>query len=226
MVADVPEAPDFPENIDIVETNTSFKVQPNTTNKPEPIESMIDASELSTAGGKQIFASVDQTTAKELNTQKMPINSEKITSNLKKLPIDKFPKMDESIELHEVNTSEKIEFGSSELGADLSNIPKKFLKTKEIASVDGNVEQKQDEYINDIKPPFNKKTDGIDVTKSTSAIPIVPINSGCFFISMAFKFESFNSSFERVQICRNYNVTYNIPFSKYMKENRFEIVFM
>lgn len=253
VVADVPEAPEFPDTFDIIETSTSFKLQPSTTAKPAQIENNLDVSELAMAlGGSQNPAPVEQTTVKErteINVQKSSASAEKII-NIKKKAIQ----VDQPIEIQQAsvmlpsNFTDKMEFSSSEKAADLSTIQKKLNKAKE--SHDANVELKQQEFEpeNDIKTTFNKKVDGIEVPKSatanieplpsyttlsqigasapTHAIPIEPINPGCFLIFLAFRSESLNITIGRDVICHNFNITYNIPLSKYMKENRFEIVFM
>lgn len=261
-MADVPEAPEFPDNFDLIETSTSFKVLPSTTAKPAQIENKFDVPEMLTAmSANQNLASVEQTTAKErmeINVPKTSASAEKII-NIKKMAIQ----VDQSIEIRELVppnapqqaspmlsanfTAKNVDFGSSEKVSDLSTMQKK-LKAKE--SLDANVELKQQEFEpeNDIKTTFNKKVDGIEVPKSatanieqlpsyttlsqigmaapTLAIPIEPINPGCFLIFLAFRSESLNITIGRDVICHNFNITYNIPLSKYMKENRFEIVFM
>lgn len=109
---------------------------------------------------------------------------------------------------------------------------------------------------NDIKPTFKKvenkfeklTEDGVDVPKplngniepltpitsvtqtttSTPAfgIPVEATNPACLLIYMQIRSESFNMTLGSDEICRNFNITYNIPLSKYMKENRFELVFV
>lgn len=56
--------------------------------------------------------------------------------------------------------------------------------------------------------------------------PIDATNSACLHIYLQIRSESFNMTFEPDEICRNYNITYNIPLSKYMNENRFELIFL
>lgn len=63
-------------------------------------------------------------------------------------------------------------------------------------------------------------------TPSAYGIPLEATNPACIFISVQIRTESFNMTIGSDEICRNFNITYNIPLSKYMKENRFEIVFM
>lgn len=60
----------------------------------------------------------------------------------------------------------------------------------------------------------------------TFGIPVEASNPACLLIYLLIRSESFNMTLGSDEICHNFNITYNIPISKYMKENRFELVFV
>lgn len=57
------------------------------------------------------------------------------------------------------------------------------------------------------------------------APPAEPFNPSCLHILLLIRSETFNITLGYDEICRNFNITYNIPLSKYMTENRFELIF-
>lgn len=101
---------------------------------------------------------------------------------------------------------------------------------------------------NDIKSTFIKKTElnRFDIPKpangnyeplpshtTTTTTPtpnhdvaVEPTKSTCAIIYLMIRSESLNITLGSDEICHNFNITYNIPLSKYMKENRFDLVFM
>lgn len=98
---------------------------------------------------------------------------------------------------------------------------------------------------NDIKSTFIKKTDlnRFDIPKPTNGnvelstshassttpvhgVTVAPTNAACVIIYLVMRSETFNITLGSDEICHNFNITYNIPLSKYMKEDRFNLVFM
>lgn len=63
-------------------------------------------------------------------------------------------------------------------------------------------------------------------TTTKHSIAIEPTKSSCALIYVVLRSESFNITLGSDEICHNFNITYNIPLSKYMKEDRFDLVFM
>lgn len=66
------------------------------------------------------------------------------------------------------------------------------------------------------------------MTTSTPAygMAVESANAACILIYLQIRSESFNITLGSDKICHNFNITYIIPLSKYMKENRFELVFL
>lgn len=63
-------------------------------------------------------------------------------------------------------------------------------------------------------------------TTTKHGIAIEPTKSSCALIYVVLRSESFNVTLGSDEICHNFNITYNIPLSKYMKEDRFDLIFM
>lgn len=65
-------------------------------------------------------------------------------------------------------------------------------------------------------------------TTSTNHAPniVESTSSSCIIVDLMIRSESFNITLGSDEICHNFNITYDIPLSKYMKENRLELVFM
>lgn len=95
---------------------------------------------------------------------------------------------------------------------------------------------------NDIDNVYNKKIKSLhfenianEVNKSAS-IAVVPAEvtaSGCINVQLMARTDAFNVTLGSDEICpqsdgggHNFNITYNMPISKYMKENRFKLIFM
>lgn len=277
QVSDMPDAHEIPENADIIETSTTFKVQKTTvttTTKLLPVERKIESNEPSTTLSENLnHTLVEQTTAKDkidLSSQGPLATDDQIINTVNKIAIQ----AEQPVEVRESaiispntpspilqsNYSENIE-GQS---ADLLEVPKKPNQPKDLS--DTNTEFKpqenepllSDEHVrspkfleNDIKSTFNKKSENkferavpdVEVAKSpntnvesltpqipvstpTYGIPVEASNPACIIISLLIRSESFNMTLGSDEICQNFNITYNIPLSKYMKENRFELVFM
>lgn len=101
---------------------------------------------------------------------------------------------------------------------------------------------------NDINGVYNKKiqpssfeilTDDQNKNESAEVAPMltgpaaVPAESDCFFVRLIARADSFNVTLGSDDICphsdgggHSFNITYNIPISQYMKENRFDLIFV
>lgn len=115
----------------------------------------------------------------------------------------------------------------------------KFLENDIKTTFDKKIESKFEKAIPEDGIEITKSTNGnieplplytapsqITAATPTLAMPIDPTNPACFLIYLVIRSETFNITVGRDEICHNFNITYNIPLSKYMKESRFEIVFM
>lgn len=74
--------------------------------------------------------------------------------------------------------------------------------------------------------PITLATQTTTSTPSAYGIPVEAANPACLLIFVQIRSESFNITLGSDEICRNFNITYNIPLSKYMKENQFELIFV
>lgn len=278
QVSDTPEVHEIPENADIIETSTTFKVQKVATTKLLPVERKIELSEPSTTLGENVnHTSVEQTTPKETIESSSPaplIADDQITNKVNKIAVQ----AEQPIEVRDsaiivpntpspilpTNFSEKIEINPDDRTVDIIDVQKKQNKPKEL--LDTNTEFKQQEIEpsdehgrapkfleNDIKSTFNKKSENkferalpdVELPKPSNADPLTPFtqssqviastptygiveasNPACLSIYLLIRSESFNMTLGFDEICHNFNITYNIPLSKYMKENRFELVFV
>lgn len=101
---------------------------------------------------------------------------------------------------------------------------------------------------NDINGVYNKKiqpsffeslADDLSKNESAEVAPMltgpaaVPIESDCFPVRLMAHADSFNVTLGTDDICphsdggsHSFNITYNIPVSQYMKENRFDLIFV
>lgn len=77
----------------------------------------------------------------------------------------------------------------------------------------------------EILPNFTPSPQTTATLMPNYGIPAEPFNPACIHILLLIRSESFNITLGYDEICRNFNITYNIPLSKYMKEKRFELVF-
>lgn len=57
-------------------------------------------------------------------------------------------------------------------------------------------------------------------------IDVPASHASCFAIDLRVKSVSLNATLGTDEICHNFNITYNIPISKYMEENRIHLVFV
>lgn len=75
--------------------------------------------------------------------------------------------------------------------------------------------------------PLPSYTASSQMIASTPAygVPVETTNPACLLIYLIIRSESFNITLGSDEICHNFNITYNIPISKYMKENHFKLVF-
>lgn len=64
------------------------------------------------------------------------------------------------------------------------------------------------------------------MSTTNHGIAAEPTKSSCVLIYVVIRSKSFNITLGSDEICHNFNITYNIPLSKYMKEDRFDLVFM
>lgn len=62
------------------------------------------------------------------------------------------------------------------------------------------------------------------ITSTSAASPAS--KSNCILIYLFIRSETFNITLGSDEICHSFNVTYNIPISMFMKENRFELIFV
>lgn len=277
QVSDTPEVHEIPENADIIETSTTFKVQKVATTKLLPIDRKIELNEPSTTLSNNVnHTSVEQTTAKEIidSSSPGPLAADEITNKVNKIAVQ----AEQPVEVRDSaiivpntpspilpsNYSEKLETNPDDRTVDIIDVQKKQNKPKEL--LDTNTEFKQQEIEpdehgrapkfleNDIKSTFNKKIENkferalpdvelakpsngnveplTPFTQSSQLITSTPTygiveasNPACLLIYLLIRSESFNMTLGFDEICHNFNITYNIPLSKYMKENRFELVF-
>lgn len=286
LVPDVSETLEMaiPENVDIVESSTSYKPQKNAlTSTERKIDNSVVSS--TTLNENSNHPSSEQTTAKTKLDESIHDdleNVEKINSDVNKIPIQ----VEEPIEIRETfkipakpfvlppaNHSDRTEPVSGR-SAGLSDSPKiKSNKAKESheASTDSKKQELEPLLLavdsvnstkfleNDIKSTFIKKTElsRFDIPKPTNAnvvlstsdtnassstaattvataaatttkhgIAIEPTKSTCALIYVVLRSDSFNITLGSDEICHNFNITYNIPLSKYMKEDRFDLIFM
>lgn len=280
LVSDLPDTLEMaiPENVDIVESSTSYKLQ------------KISLTAIERKGDNSVVSSTtlienlnhplsEHTTAKsklDENIHEELVNVEKINSDANKISIQ----VEEPVEIRETfkisqkpfllptaNYSDKIESVlPSERTSGLSDIQKiKSNRAKELLDTGVDLKKQELEPLllsvdsanstkfleNDIKSTFIKKTElnRFDIQKpsngnvelstshtttttstststSNHGIAIEPTKSSCVIIYVVIRSESFNITLGSDEICHNFNITYNIPLSKYMKEDRFDLVFM
>lgn len=283
LASNIPETLEMaiPENVDAVESSTSFKLQKIPLTSSIERKGDNDAVSSTTLIGNLNHPLTEHTTEKsKLNEQiqEQSVIVEKINSDANKISIQ----VEEPIEIHNTfkissksfllpasaNYSDKIDtvVHSSERGSSASSdIQKKSIKAKELLDTTADLRKQDLEPLllsvdsanstkfleNDIKSTFIKKTDSnrFDIPKPTNgnvepttihptttttttmptpnhSVAIEPTKSSCVLIYLMIRSGSFNFSLGSDEICHNFNITYNIPLSKYMKEDRFDLVFM
>lgn len=101
---------------------------------------------------------------------------------------------------------------------------------------------------NDINGVYNKKiqpsifeslADELNKNESAEVAPMltgpaaIPAETDCFSVRVMARADSFNATLGSDDICphsdgggHSFNITYNIPVSQYMKENRFDLIFV
>lgn len=245
----------IPENVDLVETSTSFKFQKTLTTKQAPVQNDTAVLVSTTLYENQNLSMIEETTVKDTvdeSLQDAQANHDKI-NNVNKIGIQaeepvEIPVMSPNIlmPIATSNFSDQIKpIQSSERATDLNTIKKKANKIKE--TLDASAEFKQQEIDvtvsdnsgstkfleNDIKTTFKKykETSSIkeNVELSPSLTPFAPdqpANPTCFLIFLVIRSGLMNITLGREEICYNFNITYNIPFSKHMKETHFELIFV
>lgn len=279
-VPDSPDAPEMaiPENVDVIETSTAFRIPKNPTTKLIPIESNLDPIQAAVINNMNLtqFASFDGAitndkihTPSETSTQQTDLSLGSRMAVQAEQPMEvrernEFP-------LTSQNPPSSSPSQSTLLNNKIMNTEFPFVKqNKTKTEIAEDVMQSSDEgepflrpnaqispdkfHENDIKINFNKKpqtmgkfdkstseagadmetipslTKHSDVPSSTMATPTNAINptvrTACFNIYLLIRSETFNTTLGSDEICHNFNVTYNIPLSKYMKENRFELIFV
>lgn len=77
------------------------------------------------------------------------------------------------------------------------------------------------------------KNESAEVAPSLTGPAAIPADAECFPIRVIARADSFNVTLGSDYICphsdgggHSYNITYNIPVSQYMKENRFDLIFV
>ncbi|XP_031628349.1 uncharacterized protein LOC116344084 isoform X2 [Contarinia nasturtii] len=172
---------------------------------------------------------VRDTAITTVNTPVQTNISEKIESN-ERADADVPKKQNKSKDLLDTNVQPEIEplaDSSKPSDNDIKPSPSKKFENKfeKVQLPEGAVELTKSTNGNLMEPyPTSSQTTASTIVYGTN--PIDATNSECLLISLRIRSESFNITFEPDEICRNFNITYNIPLSKYMKENRFELIFI
>lgn len=156
-----------------------------------------------------------------------PIPNERVDEIQKKQNKPKELDTNTEIKQQEIESFADAQSGSikeNDIKPTFKKVENKFEKLAE----DGGV-------VVDVPKPANGNIEPLTpITSSTQTttvapafgVPLETANPACLLIYMQIRSESFNLTLGSDEICRNFNITYNIPLSKYMKENRFELVFL
>lgn len=247
QVSDLAEVPVILDGIDTIETSTVIKPQKTTTTKLLPVDPS------TTLGDNFNQSMVEQTTAKDkidTSSQGPSAMVEKNNNKVNKATVHS----EQPVELRDlsmmipITPSPIVQIANDSDTVDI--IRTRDVKPSDIEPIIFPVADSSEPTIyNDIKSPLNKKPeikmdkpltdDGAEATKSTMATiePLTsftpstqtttatPATKDCLLINLHIRSDSFNITLGYDEICSNFNITYNIPLSKYMKENRFELVF-
>lgn len=270
----------MPENVDVIETSTTYKTQKPPTTKLHAIMKKIDSIDFLKKNENldQIVNNVTEQkiVLPEVNTTLTTLVTAKNVNEIIKIAVQ----VEQPIEVRDLSilslltqTTTSKSISNEHDPNSVYSIQNKSNKTKDSIELNSEVKQQETEPIaisashtdtskfmeNDIKTSFNKKTQSsnkfnktlsesdnvnrnenietmskiisgnVDGLASTPAYEITAdasTNSACFFIYLLIQSDSFNVTLGSDEICHNFNITYNIPLSKYMKENRFQLIFV
>lgn len=252
QVSDIVDSPDsIPENAEnveaIIETSTTSKLQKITTTKLYPINERKESIEPSTTLSEHFnHTSIEQTTAKDkidANIQGPSSNDEK--SNFSGMAVQAEQPVEVNLSILPPNTISPLILQSNysakvepiTLVVDSPKKPNHLVTSKHFENdrkpfkkIENKFEKSQLEAAIDIPKSTNGNLEPQATYTTNSQIktstPVEASNSDCFQIDLLFRSESVNKTLWSEEICHNINITYNIPLSKYMKESRFDLVFV
>lgn len=99
-------------------------------------------------------------------------------------------------------------------------------KAQSMIKFDKSSPQTEDAIENAESVPKSVQTAPTTTTTSTTTVTPNVADPSCVLIDLTMRSESFNITLGTDEVCHSFNITYNIPLSKYMKENHFELIFM
>ncbi|XP_055316993.1 uncharacterized protein LOC129576268 isoform X2 [Sitodiplosis mosellana] len=220
-----------------VEHTTAKDKIDNSSHDPSPIDDKNNVNKMAIQAEEPV--EVRDSVSNTQNTL-APVVQSNYSEKVEPIPNDRTDDMHKPNESLDTNTEikqQEIEsFADAHSGSIKENdIKPTFMKNEnksEKSSEDG-VEAVPKPSNGILEPLANGATSATQTTASTPSsygIPLNAANPACLIIYLQIRSESFNMTIGYDRICRinlpNFNITYNIPLSKYMKEHRFELVFV